>query len=270
MNSTMWWLAIPIGASLLAVAVAISLARWVTSQDTGTAEMRKVSDAIFTGAQAFLSRQYKTITYLALGGAVVIGVVLAMLTALSAPHATGINSPLGVGVRTAASFLFGAFCSGVSGYIGMQVAVRANIRTASAARRGLGDALMVSLRGGAVSGFFVISLSLLGVTLLYLIFAALTPITGAMAAPTDIVGFGFGASFVALFAQLGGGIYTKAADVGADLVVTVSRLHMWRMIGYSSMIPLAPSRSRDWRAQSRAMATLLRLSMETCAASACP
>ena len=211
----MWWLAIPIGASLLAVAVAISLARWVTSQDTGTAEMRKVSDAIFTGAQAFLSRQYKTITILAAGGAVVIGVVLAMLTALSAPHATGINSPLGVGVRTAASFLFGAFCSGLSGYIGMQVAVRANIRTASAARRGLGDALMVSLRGGAVSGFFVISLSLLGVTLLYLIFAALT---GAMVAPTDIVGFGFGASFVALFAQLGGGIYTKAADVGADLV----------------------------------------------------
>ncbi len=218
MNSTMWWLAIPIGASLLAVAVAIGLARWVTSQDTGTAEMRKVSDAIFTGAQAFLSRQYRTITYLALGGAVLIGVVLAALTALSTPAATGIDSPLGVGVRTAVSFLFGAACSGISGYIGMQVAVRSNIRTASAARRGLGDALMVSLRGGAVSGFFVISLSLLGVTLLYVIFAALNPTTGVTVAPTDIVGFGFGASFVALFAQLGGGIYTKAADVGADLV----------------------------------------------------
>lgn len=218
MNSTMWWLAIPIGASLLAVAVAIGLARWVTSQDTGTPEMRKVSDAIFTGAQAFLSRQYRTITYLALGGAVLIGVALAALTSLSSPSAVGIDSPFGVGIRTAASFLFGAACSGVSGYIGMQVAVRANIRTASAARRGLGDALMVSLRGGAVSGFFVISLSLFGVTVLYLIAAALNPSTGATVAPTDIVGFGFGASFVALFAQLGGGIYTKAADVGADLV----------------------------------------------------
>ena len=214
----MWWLAIPIGASLLAVAVAIGLARWVMSQDTGAPEMRKVSDAIFTGAQAFLSRQYRTITYLALGGAVIIGGVLAGLTALSAPDAVGINGPLGVGIRTGVSFLFGAFCSGISGYIGMQVAVRSNIRVASAARRGLGDALMVSLRGGAVSGFLVISLSLLGVTVLYLIAAALNPATGAMVAPTDIVGFGFGASFVALFAQLGGGIYTKAADVGADLV----------------------------------------------------
>lgn len=181
--------------------------------------MRKVSDAIFTGAQAFLSRQYRTITYLALGGAVVIGVVLAFLTNISGPASSaGIDSPAGVGIRTALSFLFGALCSGTAGYIGMQVAVRANIRTASAARRGLGDALMVSLRGGAVSGFFVISLSLLGVTVLYIIAAALNPATGATVAPTDIVGFGFGASFVALFAQLGGGIYTKAADVGADLV----------------------------------------------------
>ncbi len=214
----MWWLVVPIGASLIALTVAIGLARWVISQDTGTPEMRKVSDAIFTGAQAFLNRQYKTITLLALGSAVVIGVLLGALTALSAPGQTGINGPLGVGIRTAISFLFGAACSGTAGFIGMQVAVRANIRVASAARRGLGDAVMVSLRGGAVSGFFVISLSLLGVSVLYLIFAALNPATGAVVAPTDIVGFGFGASFVALFAQLGGGIYTKAADVGADLV----------------------------------------------------
>jgi K(+)-stimulated pyrophosphate-energized sodium pump len=214
----MWWLALPFGASLIAVAVAIGLARWVMSQDTGSAEMRKVSDAIFTGAQAFLGRQYRTITYLALVGAAIIGIALGLLTLLSSPNATGIDGPWGVGVRTAMSFLFGAFCSGVSGYIGMQVAVRSNIRVASAARRGLGDALMVSLRGGAVSGFLVIALSLLGVTLLYVIFAAINPLTGATVAPTDIVGFGFGASFVALFAQLGGGIYTKAADVGADLV----------------------------------------------------
>ena len=95
--------------------------------------------------------------------------------------------------------------------------MRSNIRMASAARRSLGDALMVSLRGGAVSGFLVISLSLLGVTVVYLVFGGLDAIR-AIVTPTNIVGFGFGASFVALFAQLGGGIYTKAADVGADLV----------------------------------------------------
>ncbi len=223
MNSSMWWLVIPIGASIIAVIAAALLARWVTSQDTGTPEMRKVSDAIFTGAQAFLNRQYRTISLLALVGAIIIGVVLGLLTQLTSVGAAGVNVPLvdapfGVGLRTAVSFLIGAFCSGISGYIGMQVAVRSNIRTASAARRGLGDALMVSLRGGAVSGFLVISLSLLGVTLLYLVFALFSGAKGATIAPTDIVGFGFGASFVALFAQLGGGIYTKAADVGADLV----------------------------------------------------
>ncbi|HEX8983636.1 MAG TPA: sodium-translocating pyrophosphatase [Ktedonobacterales bacterium] len=211
----MWWLVVPIGASLIGGIVALFLARWVMAQDTGTPEMRKVSEAIFTGAQAFLSRQYRTIALLAIAGAVVIGVVLGLLTQLSGGHGAGVDSPFGVGIRTAISFLIGAFCSGISGYIGMQVAVRSNIRVASAARRSLGDALMVSLRGGAVSGFLVISLSLLGVTLLYLVFSAFT---GATIAPIDIVGFGFGASFVALFAQLGGGIFTKAADVGADLV----------------------------------------------------
>ncbi|HEX8036263.1 MAG TPA: sodium-translocating pyrophosphatase [Ktedonobacterales bacterium] len=207
MNNILWWLAVPIAASLLAMVFAFFLARWVLSNDTGTPEMRKVSDAIFAGAQAFLRRQYQTIAALAAVAAVVIGVVLALVTGGSNPALTGI--------KTAIAFLIGAFCSGVAGYIGMQVAVRSNIRVASAARRGLGDALMVSLRGGAVSGFLVISLSLLGVTVVYLLFGGLgDPIN----TPATIVGFGFGASFVALFAQLGGGIYTKAADVGADLV----------------------------------------------------
>jgi K(+)-stimulated pyrophosphate-energized sodium pump len=205
----MWWLAVPIVASLLAIGFAIYLSRWVLAKDTGTPEMRKVSDAIFTGAQAFLRRQYQTIAILAVVAAVVIGVLLALITS------SHTSDPVMVGIRTGVSFLIGAFCSGLSGFIGMQVAVRSNIRVASAARRSLGDALMVSLRGGAVSGFFVISLSLLGVTIVYLIFGgASDPLTTA----TNIVGFGFGASFVALFAQLGGGIYTKAADVGADLV----------------------------------------------------
>src|SRR5205823_12569407 len=114
------------------------------------------------------------------------------------------------------SFLFGALCSGIAGLVGMYVAVRSNIRSASAARSSLNKALQIALRGGAVSGLFVVAMSLLGVGLLY------TVLDGLHFAPTKIplmiVGYGFGASFVALFAQLGGGIYTKAADVGADLV----------------------------------------------------
>ena len=120
----MWWLVIPIGASIIAVIAAALLARWVTSQDTGTPEMRKVSDAIFTGAQAFLNRQYRTIALLALVGAIIIGVVLGLLTKLTSVGAAGVTVPLvdapfGVGLRTAVSFLIGAFCSGISGYIGM-------------------------------------------------------------------------------------------------------------------------------------------------------
>src|SRR5579875_3233721 len=208
----MWWLAAPIGASFIGIGFAAYLARWVFSQDDGTAAMRKVSGAIFEGAQAFLRRQYQTIALLALGTSVVIGFLLAILTNIA--H-TSTDPAWIVGIRTALAFLFGAFCSGLSGYIGMQVAVRSNIRTASAARRGLGDALRISLWGGAVSGFLVITLSLLGVTIVYV---AVGGLANPLNAPFAIVGYGFGASFVALFAQLGGGIYTKAADVGADLV----------------------------------------------------
>ena len=215
--NTLWWLAVPIGTSVLGILFALGLARWVLAQDTGTKEMRKISDAIFKGAQAFLSRQYLTITILAVVAAVVLGVVLALI----APSGgTAFGGRIQIGIQTALSFAVGALCSGASGYIGMQVAVRSNIRTASAARRSLGDALMVSLRGGAVSGFMVIALSLLGVSVVYLVAYLVLGGTQAQAltTPTNIVGFGFGASFVALFAQLGGGIYTKAADVGADLV----------------------------------------------------
>ncbi|MFI5274797.1 MAG: sodium/proton-translocating pyrophosphatase, partial [Ktedonobacterales bacterium] len=211
----MVWLAVPVVASLLAIAVAVYLISWVLKQDTGTPEMRKVSDAIFTGAQAYLGRQYKTIAALAVVAAVVIGGLLALLS--GGNKSTG-DTALGIALKTAIAFAIGAFCSGLAGYIGMQVAVRSNIRVASAARRGLGDALMVSLRGGAVSGFFVIALSLLGVTVVYMLFGGLGSAHFSIATPATIVGFGFGASFVALFAQLGGGIYTKAADVGADLV----------------------------------------------------
>ncbi|MBE3559843.1 MAG: sodium-translocating pyrophosphatase, partial [Ktedonobacteraceae bacterium] len=126
-----------------------------------------------------------------------------------------VEARLDLAWRTALAFLIGALCSGISGYIGMYVAVKSNSRTASAATRSLGEALMVSLRGGAVSGFLVVALSLLGVSLIFLLYSIGNAVEKV---PSLIVGFGFGASFVALFAQLGGGIYTKAADVGADLV----------------------------------------------------
>jgi len=174
--------------------------------------MQKVADAIFKGAMAFLNRQYRTIAILAIFAAVIVGAVLFEVSHLSN---ASLSTSLDLAWRTAVAFLIGALCSGISGYIGMYVAVKSNSRTASAATRSLGEALMVSLRGGAVSGFLVVALSLLGVSLIFLTYKIGNNIENV---PSLIVGFGFGASFVALFAQLGGGIYTKAADVGADLV----------------------------------------------------
>jgi K(+)-stimulated pyrophosphate-energized sodium pump len=197
---------VPIGVGLATVLFAAYLASYVLRKDTGTPAMQKVADAIYKGAMAFLNRQYRTIAILAIFAAVIVAVVLALL---------GQGDKLSLAWHTAVAFLIGATCSGISGYIGMYVAVKSNSRTASAATRSLGEALMVSLRGGAVSGFLVVSLSLLGVSL---VFSAYGGLTNPALAPSLIVGFGFGASFVALFAQLGGGIYTKAADVGADLV----------------------------------------------------
>jgi len=203
------YILVPFVVGVLAVAFAGFLARYVLSKDTGTPAMQKVADAIFKGAMAFLNRQYRTIATLAIVAAVIVAVVLGLLGQGSSADR------ISLAWHTALAFLIGALCSGVSGYIGMYVAVKSNSRTASAATRSLGEALMVSLRGGAVSGFLVVALSLLGVSAVFTLYGGLT---NPDVAPQLIVGFGFGASFVALFAQLGGGIYTKAADVGADLV----------------------------------------------------
>ncbi|MBA3823887.1 MAG: sodium/proton-translocating pyrophosphatase, partial [Ktedonobacterales bacterium] len=197
-------MAVPIVTSLGAVAFAFGLARWVFAQDEGTKEMQRVAGFIFAGAQAFLRRQYQTIAILSLVAAVVIGALLALVSGLSSK---GGAFDFTIVWQTALSFLIGAACSGAAGFIGMQVAVRSNVRVASAAQRSLGQALVVALRGGAVTGFLVIALSLLGVTLVFIAFGGLDP-AKAVNVPQNIVGFGFGASFVALFAQLGGGIYT--------------------------------------------------------------
>ena len=203
------YIVVPIVIGILAVLFAAYLANFVLRKDTGTPAMQKVADAIFKGAMAFLNRQYRTIATFAIVAAVVVSLVLFLLG--QGDQAAKFS----LAWHTAVAFLIGALCSGAAGFIGMYVAVKSNSRTASAATRSLGEALMISLRGGAVSGFLVVSLSLLGVTGVFLAFGGLT---NPAVAPSLIVGFGFGASFVALFAQLGGGIYTKAADVGADLV----------------------------------------------------
>src|SRR5687768_13970179 len=194
-----------------AIIFAAWLARDVLSRDSGTPAMQDIANRIYIGAVAFLRRQYSTIAILAVVVAILIGLVVGFF---EREHQTT------RGIITSLAFLFGALLSGISGYTGMYIAVRSNSRTASAARRSLGEALTVSLRGGAVSGFLVVALGLLGVLIMYWAVYPLVQSTLPAEAETPfwIVGFAFGASFVALFAQLGGGIYTKAADVGADLV----------------------------------------------------
>jgi K(+)-stimulated pyrophosphate-energized sodium pump len=208
-------------AGIIAVLFAVYLARDVLARDTGTAAMEDVAGTIFEGAVAFIRRQYTTIAILAVVGAVVIGLVITFFETEQVAETDVFG--LDLGWRTGLAFLVGAACSMASGIIGMYISVKANVRTAAAARRSLVEAVQVAMRGGAVSGFLVVALSLLGV---YGIFAAFGGLEGGQAtkdAPFLIVGFGFGASFVALFAQLGGGIYTKAADVGSDLVGKVEK-----------------------------------------------
>ena len=214
MESITW--VIPV-AGLAAVGFALYLARDVMSRDTGTPEMVAVGDTIREGADAFVRRQYTTIGILALVGAVLIG---AIITLVETPDVADVPELAGlpIGIMTAVAFLVGAACSMASGIIGMFVSVRSNVRTAAAARRSLVEAVQVAMRGGAVSGFLVVALSLLGVWGIFTVYETFIADVTVEQAPFLIVGFGFGASFVALFAQLGGGIYTKAADVGSDLV----------------------------------------------------
>ncbi|MSP12755.1 MAG: sodium-translocating pyrophosphatase [Chloroflexi bacterium] len=198
-------------ASLLALVFVAYLAYDVLHRDAGTERMQEVSGMIFEGAVAFLNRQYRTIAILAVGTAIILTVLIALFEKYTETSITGWD----LGIRTGVAFLVGAIASALSGIIGMYVAVRSNSRVASAARRGVGDALLVAFHGGAVSGFLVVALSLIGVYLMFLLYGGFQH---PEQAPFLIVGVGFGASFVALFAQLGGGIYTKGADVGADLV----------------------------------------------------
>ena len=223
------WIVPIVGA--IAVLFAVWLARDVLARDKGTPGMQDIADMIFEGAMAFLRRQYQAITIMSVVVAIVIGLIVwGTASPVRDPRSIGeAGSIIGVGggagsvgageqgILAGVAFLVGAFCSAVAGYIGMYISVRSNLRTAAAAQVNLRAAITVALRGGAVSGFLVTALSLLGVSSIFGIYSkVLNHPLGST--PFLIVGFGFGASFVALFAQLGGGIYTKAADVGADLV----------------------------------------------------
>ena len=196
-------------SGIVAVLVAGYFAYDVLRSPIGTPEMQKVAGAIYVAAVAFIQRQYRTIFLLAIGGMVLIGLVIYFFET-----APGVSREE-LAIRTSIAFFVGAMCSMASGIVGMFVAVKSNLRTAAAAQHSIGDALRIALRGGAVSGILVVGLSLIGV---FVMFIAYGGFQKPDEAPFTIVGFGFGASFVALFAQLGGGIYTKAADLGADLV----------------------------------------------------
>ena len=205
-----------LGITFLALGFAGWLAKWVVARDTGSDSMRKISDAIKEGAEAFLRRQNRTILVLS----VVFALILFLGYGLIREHRAfdPVSSSLQLAVWITVSFMLGALCSVLAGYVGMWVSIRANIRTAAAALGSLNDALRTAMRAGAVSGMVVVAMSLFGVVGLFALVKLLTPDINIAKIPLLIVGYGFGASFVALFAQVGGGIYTKAADVGADLV----------------------------------------------------
>jgi len=194
--------------SVLSLLFAGWLMKDVLRRPTGSEKMQEIADHIRVGANAFMKRQYITIGILSIIFAIIIFV---------AYKYTGHTQ---LGITTSVGFLFGAICSACAGIIGMWMSVRANVRVAAGAHKSMNDALTPALRGGAVSGIFIVALSLIGIASLYSILGIWMDVTEI---PFMLVGYGFGASFVALFAQLGGGIYTKAADVGADLVGKIEK-----------------------------------------------
>jgi K(+)-stimulated pyrophosphate-energized sodium pump len=205
MSAEAGWVWFVMLISLGSLGMAALFTRQVLGADTGTKGMQEIAAAIKEGAEAFLRRQYRTIYLWALVVAVLLFVFYYLV------HS---DEPA-LAWRTTLSFIVGAICSGIAGFSGMFVSIRANLRAAAAARTDLNRALQLALRGGAVTGLSVVAMSLLGVGGIFLLFGGMDD---PQKVPYQIVGFGFGASLVALFAQLGGGIYTKAADVGADLV----------------------------------------------------
>lgn len=215
MENTEMLISLVIAFSISGLFVAAYLAKWILKHSSGSEAMQRISNAIKEGAEAFLRRQNKTIIILAVLFAALLFVGYGFIR--SHREFDPVGSSISLASWITLSFVLGALCSVFAGYVGMWVSIRSNIRTAHAALTSLNDALRIALRGGAVSGLLVVAMSLLGVSGLYALVNAIGNVEPTKI-PLLIVGYGFGASFVALFAQLGGGIYTKAADVGADLV----------------------------------------------------
>ncbi|UCH31919.1 MAG: sodium-translocating pyrophosphatase [Candidatus Bathyarchaeota archaeon] len=188
-----WTLIAPI-AALVAVIFSIYLYFYVNSKSSGTPKMIEISEAIKEGARAFLKREYIALTVFVAIMALILTITLGIF--------------MNTGVEIGPSYIFGSICSAIAGFLGMEVAIRANVKTANAAQEGLNKAFPIAFRGGAVMGLSVVGLALLGISVVYFF-------TGR---PELVLGFSFGASAMALFAKAGGGIYTKTADVGADLV----------------------------------------------------